>query len=90
MTFECRTNGCQKGAILRCDDQTDCPTGKVCCAAFEQGSGYRYATCAAACVQIPNFTAVRFCDLANPVDECASIGKTCKASQSLAGYAACL
>ncbi len=88
-TFECRTSGCQRGAVLRCDDQSDCANGQVCCGAFDQEVGYRYSTCAPTCQQIPGFTPVRFCDPAAPTDECASIGKTCQPSTGLPGYAYC-
>ena len=93
-TFECVNNSigsCVGGQPIKCDDQSDCPSGQVCCGSFDQNQGYRAVQCATSCTNslIPGTTAVRFCDPDAPVDECASIGKTCTASGSLHGYYVC-
>ena len=82
---------CVGGQPIKCDDRSDCPSGQVCCGAFDQNQGYRSVQCATSCTNspIPGTTAVRFCDPDAPVDECASIGKTCTASGSLQGYSVC-
>lgn len=93
--FQCRatgSGGCQRGALFRCDDRTDCPLNQVCCAAFDNDNGgYRFSTCTPTCTaaSVQNFTAVRLCDMNAPVDECQAIGKTCQPSQSVEGYAYC-
>jgi hypothetical protein len=93
-TFECVSNGigsCAGGQSISCDDRSDCPSGQVCCGAFDQNQGYRAVQCATSCnaSPIPGLTPVRFCDPNAPVDECASIGKTCEPSGSLAGFHIC-
>ena len=51
-TFECVANGaaaCVGGQKIACDDRTDCPSGQVCCGAFDNNQGYRAVQCAASC-----------------------------------------
>ena len=75
---------------IRCDDSTDCPAGQVCCGTFSQTAGYSAIECKTSCTGSGgNTQAVRFCDPANPVDECSSIGLRCQASASLPGYHVC-
>jgi hypothetical protein len=93
-SFECVANSggaCQGGTPLRCNDQSDCASGQVCCGAFDQNFGYRSASCATSCTSssIPGTTPVRFCDPDAPVDECTSIGKSCTSSSSLPGFSIC-
>ena len=95
-TFACVTNAnplqtCQDGQQIRCDDRSDCPSGQVCCGAFDQNQGYRAVVCALTCATSPiaGLSPVRFCDPNAPTDECAEIGKTCTASGSLLGFHVC-
>ncbi|MDB4933762.1 MAG: hypothetical protein JWP87_734 [Labilithrix sp.] len=95
-SFECVSSGnplqsCQGGQQIKCDDRTDCPTGQVCCGAFDSNQGYRSVQCAPSCNNspIPGLQPVRFCDPNAPVDECAEIMKTCTASGSLPGFHVC-
>ena len=81
--------GCQGGLAIKCNDQTDCPTGNVCCGMFEENSGYKSVSCQAACVNAGTLKGVRLCDPDAPTDECKAIGKTCQWSGSLPGYSVC-
>lgn len=75
---------------IRCDDQTDCPGGQVCCGMFSEQTGYQSIQCASSCNSVGNtIRAVRFCDPKAAVDECQAIGKTCGWSQGLPGYGIC-
>jgi hypothetical protein len=75
---------------IKCDDETDCPKGQVCCGTFEQNSGYKQVSCSPTCQSVGStITAVRFCDQNAAVDECAADGKTCGWSQKLPGYSVC-
>jgi hypothetical protein len=76
---------------IRCDDQTDCPTGQVCCGAYQPLTGYRGVACATSCNDgdVPGFLGVRFCDAKAPVDECAAIGLACTPSKGLDGLSIC-
>jgi hypothetical protein len=91
--FQCVASGgtsCIGGITIRCDDRTDCPSGLICCAIFDSNFGYRSTQCQTQCTtNIPNTTAVRFCDPKAPVDECAADGKKCTASGSLDGFSYC-
>lgn len=92
--LECVPDGiaaCAAGVSIRCDDQTDCPGAQICCGTFDPYGGYRDVRCANDCNApiIPGLVAVRFCDINAPTDECAAIGLTCTASDSLGGFAAC-
>jgi hypothetical protein len=83
--------GCPPQAIaLKCNDETDCPGGQVCCAQFDQQSGYKSAQCQTSCSGSSNGTvAVKLCDPDAPTDQCLSTGKTCQPSSSLSGYSIC-
>ncbi len=83
--------GCSNGGLpVRCDDQTDCPNGQVCCGTFSEATGYQSVQCATTCNSIGNtIRAVRFCDPKAANDECAAIGKQCDWSQGLPGYGIC-
>ena len=93
--LECKagnpTTNCVAGASFKCDDRTDCTGTQVCCAQFDQFTGYRSSQCQNSCNSspIPGSSAVRFCDVNNPVDECTSIGKTCSQSGSVDGLYVC-
>jgi hypothetical protein len=80
---------CQGGLAIKCDDQTDCPTGNVCCGMFDENFGYKSVSCSLACVNAGSIKAVRFCDQDATTDECTAIGKTCQWSGSLPGYSVC-
>jgi hypothetical protein len=80
---------CQGGLAIKCDDQTDCAFGQVCCGMFDENSGYKSVSCSPACVNIGSTKAVRFCDQNAASDECTAIGKTCQWSGSLPGSSVC-
>lgn len=84
-------SGCSNGGLaIRCDDQTDCSGGQVCCGMFSETTGYQSVQCSPTCNSVGNtIRAVRFCDPKAAVDECASIGKKCGWSQGLPGYGIC-
>jgi hypothetical protein len=92
--LSCSTNpflACPNGGLaIRCDDQTDCPGGQVCCGMFSEQTGYQSIQCSTSCNSVGNtIRAVRFCDPKAAVDECAAIGKKCGLSQGLPGYGIC-
>jgi hypothetical protein len=93
-SFECASSGlgsCAGGIAIKCDDGSDCPSGQICCGAFDQNLGYRQVQCQTTCntPPLPNTSPVRFCDLDAATDECTSIGKVCTASGSLPGFSVC-
>lgn len=92
-TLECAATllgVCKQGIAIKCDDQTDCPTGQLCCGTFDESSGYRSVQCQTQCsTTTPDTISVRFCDPDAPVDECQSSGHTCQPSDSLSGYSIC-
>ena len=90
--LECAAAGygsCTGGLTIGCDDQTDCPSGQVCCGSFVEGTGYTSVKCASSCNSVPGVRAVRFCDRTAAADECDAIGKNCESSQGLPGYGIC-
>ena len=90
-SYGCEANGflaCAGGTTIACDDSSDCPSGQVCCGALSNNR-YTSVECKATCTNSIGSRAVRFCDPKAAVDECAAIGKTCTASQSLPGYHVC-
>ena len=91
-SFTCTAPGvaaCAGGLNIKCDDRTDCPSGQLCCATFDNNIGYRDVQCKATCTASPGTTAVRFCDPNAPTDECTSEGKACTPSGSLDGFSYC-
>jgi hypothetical protein len=89
-TFMCQSAAVQcAGTPIACDDMADCG-GLICCGRFNANDGYRSVECRPTCTgQLDGDTLVRFCDPTAATDECASIGKSCKASGSLIGYFRC-
>jgi hypothetical protein len=92
-SYSCETSqfNCPNGVPVACDDEADCPTGLLCCGAFDQTLGYRQVTCEKSCAgpDPSGDLLFRFCNPAATPDECAAIGLHCKPSTSLAGYFRC-
>lgn len=89
--YRCEANAlfaCGSGTAIACDDDSDCPSGQVCCGALLTN---RYASveCKAACNDSFSSRAVRFCDPNAATDVCAALGASCLASQTLPGYYVC-
>jgi hypothetical protein len=82
-------SACSNGTPIRCDDQSDCAPGNICCALYQSGYGYRYSMCAASCSAPAGYSGVQLCDPKAPVDECVKNGRTCQESQSLPGFHYC-
>lgn len=90
-SYSCEPNGflaCAGGTTIACDDSSDCPSGQVCCGTLSNNR-YTSVECKATCNNSIGGRAVRFCNPKAAVDECAALGKTCTASQSLPGYNVC-
>ena len=90
--YSCEPTGllaCAGGTTIACDDSSDCPSGQVCCGTLSSGSRYTSVQCKTTCNNTPGVRAVRFCNPKAAVDECAALGKSCTASQSLPGYHVC-
>jgi len=89
--YSCEQNGflaCAGGTTIACDDSSDCASGQVCCGTLSNNR-YTSVECKATCNNSIGGRAVRFCNPKAAVDECAALGKSCKASQTLPGYHVC-
>jgi hypothetical protein len=64
---------------------------QVCCGTYEEKTNsYTAVECTPNCNSaVPGIRSVRLCNPDAAVDECASFGKTCTASQTLDGYYIC-
>ena len=81
--------GCVLGVKVLCDGKADCPSNQVCCGGLANGS-YDEVSCKPTCTGIvAGRNQIRFCDPKAPVDECKSIGLTCKLSNALKSYYVC-
>jgi hypothetical protein len=71
------------GVKLACDDQSDCPSGQVCCGTVDNGK-VAGTSCRASCQG-----GARLCDPKAAVDECAASDMKCGSSNLLDGYGFC-
>jgi hypothetical protein len=93
LEFTCKSSGAScAGVRAPCSDMSDCGGGDVCCATYENlpQAGYDSVECKATCgAASVTFTEYRLCDPDAPVDECAAVGKKCKASTAIDGWNIC-
>jgi hypothetical protein len=87
--IQCEKQGSCFGRLsIACDDTADCAAGEMCCAYFEEHSGFTSASCKSKCgSSLPGVRSARFCDPAAP-GECGP-GAACKPSTDLSGYFVC-